>query len=248
VQLGDLEGARKMHEESLAIFQQLGNKSGIAGSQNSIASILMQQGQVDAAQTQLALAQRNLGYTVVGSPMPGYVADRPADIGEYVSPQQKVATVVNLNPLRVRMDIPEQAIPQIRAGESVSVSVAAYPERSFAGHVARVSPSVTTTSRTLTVEADVENPTAELKPGEYATVRILLPQTEAAVLVPAKSLRTISGSIYVFVIKNGHAEQRLVQSGQSDGDLIELKSGVAADEVVATSSVDQLSDGVAVKQ
>jgi len=52
----------------------------------------------------------------------------------------------------------------------------------------------------------------------------------------------------VFVIKNGRAEQRLVQSGQAESDLIELKSGVAADEVVATSNVDQLSDGMAVRQ
>jgi len=68
------------------------------------------------------------------------------------------------------------------------------------------------------------------------------------VLVPQRSLRTISGSTYVFVIKNGHAEQRLVQPGQTEGDLIELKSGVAADEIVATGNVDQLSDGVAITQ
>ena len=53
--------------------------------------------------------------------------------------------------------------------------------------------------------------------------------------------------MYVFVIKNSHAEQRLVQSGQTEGDLVEIKSGVAADEVVATSNVEQLSDGAAVK-
>jgi multidrug efflux pump subunit AcrA (membrane-fusion protein) len=216
--------------------------------QQNYAAVANAQAAVDAALTQVSLAKRNLGYTVVVSPMAGYVSDRPADVGEYVSPQQKVATVVNLNPLRVRIDIPEQAISQIHVGESVSVSVAAYPDRSFSGRVARVSPSVTTASRTLTVEADVENPKAELKPGQFATVRILLPQTEAAVLVPQRSLRAISGSTYVFVIKNGHAEQRLVQSGQTEGDLVELKSGVAADEVVATSNVDQLSDGVAVKQ
>jgi multidrug efflux pump subunit AcrA (membrane-fusion protein) len=75
-----------------------------------------------------------------------------------------------------------------------------------------------------------------------------LPQTEAAVLVPQRALRTISGSTYVFVIKNGHAEQRLVQSGQTEGDLVEIKSGVAADEVVATSNVDQLSDGIIIRQ
>lgn len=203
---------------------------------------------VDAAQTQVALAKRNLNYTVVVAPMAGYVADRPADVGEYVSPQQKVASLVSLNPLRVRIDIPEQAIPQIHTGESVSVSVAAYPDRNFAGRIARVSPSVAANSRTLTVEAEVENSRGDLKPGQFATVRILLPQTEPAVLVPQRAVRTISGSKYVFVIKNGHAEQRLVQPGQAEGDLIEIKSGVAPDEVVATSNVDQLSDGAAIKQ
>ena len=216
--------------------------------QQNYAAVANSQAAVDAAQTNLSLAKRNLTYTVVSAPMAGYVSERPADIGEYISPQQKVATIVSLNPLRVRIDVPEQAIPQIRVGESVSVSVAAYPDRSFAGHVARISPSVTATSRTMTVEADVDNPNAELKPGQFATIRVLLPQSASAVLVPQRALRTISGATYVFVIKNGFAQQRLVQTGQNEGDLVELKSGIAADEVVATSSVEQLSDGSAVRQ
>ncbi|MDX6384420.1 MAG: hypothetical protein QOK48_1993 [Blastocatellia bacterium] len=216
--------------------------------QQNYAAVANAQGQVDSAASQLALAKRNLGYTVVVAPMPGYISERTADVGEYVSPQQKVATVVNLNPLRVRIDVPEQAIPKIHTGESVSVSVSGYPDRNFAGRVARVSPNVTASSRTLTVEADVDNPGAELRPGQFATIRILLPQSEPAVLVPQRALRTISGSTYVYVIKNGHAEQRLVQAGQTEGDLVELKSGVAADELVATSNVDQLSDGITVVQ
>jgi len=216
--------------------------------QQNYAAVANSQAAVDAAHTNLSLAKRNLSYTTVTAPMSGYVLDRPADVGEYISPQQKVATIVNLNPLRVRIDIPEQAITQVHIGESVSVAVSAYPERSFSGRVARVSPSVSTNSRTLTIEADVQNPNAELKPGQFATVRILLPQSEPAVLVPQRAVRTISGSTYVFVIKNGFAQQRLVQTGQTEGDLVELKSGVAGDEVVATSSVDQLSDGAAVRQ
>jgi len=248
VETGDI--SRSAYDQQKSQRDQLAeqHQALIHQAQQNFATVANSQAAVDAAATQVALAKRNLGYTVVVSPMPGYVSDRPADVGEYVSPQQKVATVVNLNPLRVRIDIPEQAIPQVHPGESVSVSVSGYPDRNFAGHVARVSPNVTTASRTLTIEADVENPKAELKPGQFATVRILLPQTEAAVLVPQRALRTISGSTYVFVIKNGHAEQRLVQPGQAEGDLVELKSGVAADEIVATSNVDQLSDGAAVTQ
>jgi multidrug efflux pump subunit AcrA (membrane-fusion protein) len=60
-------------------------------------------------------------------------------------------------------------------------------------------------------------------------------------------VRTESGVNRVFVIKDGHAQQRLVQLGQTEGDLVEVKSGVAADEQVATSNVDQLGDGMAVK-
>jgi RND family efflux transporter MFP subunit len=248
VETGDISRAaydqQKSQRDQLAEQRQ----ALVHQAQQNYAAVANAQGAVDAAASQLSLAKRNLGYTVVVSPMPGYISDRPADVGEYVSPQQKVATVVNLNPLRVRIDVPEQAIPQIHAGESVSVSVAGYPDRNFAGRVARVSPNVTASSRTLTVEADVENSRAELKPGQFATVRILLPQTEPAVLVPQRALRTVSGSTYVYVIKNGHAEQRLVQAGQTEGDMVELKSGVAADELVATSNVDQLSDGIAVVQ
>src|SRR6267378_2857202 len=248
VETGDI--SRSAYDQQKSQRDQLAEQyqALIHQAQQNYATVANSQAAVDAAATQVALAKRSLGYTVVVSPMPGYVSDRPADVGEYVSPQQKVATVVNLNPLRVRIDIPEQAIPQIHTGESVSVSVAAYPDRNFSGRVARVSPNVTASSRTLTVEADVENPKAELKPGQFATVRILLPQTEPAVLVPQRALRTISGATYVFVIKNGHAEQRLVQSGQMEGDLVEIKSGVATDEVVATSNVEQLSDGAVVKQ
>ncbi|HXI62844.1 MAG TPA: efflux RND transporter periplasmic adaptor subunit, partial [Pyrinomonadaceae bacterium] len=248
VETGDISRATYDQQKSQRDQMAEQHQALIHLAQQNYATVANSQAAVDAAATQVALAKRNLGYTVVVSPMPGYVSDRPADVGEYVSPQQKVATVVNLNPLRVRIDIPEQAIPQVHPGESVSVSVSGYPDRSFAGRVARVSPNVTTSSRTLTIEADVENPKAELKPGQFATVRILLPQTEAAVLVPQRALRTISGSTYVFVIKNGHAEQRLVQPGQTEGDLVELKSGVAAEEIIAISNVDQLSDGIAVTQ
>jgi len=216
--------------------------------EQNFAAIANSQAAVDQAQASLSLAKRNLTYTNIPAPMAGYVSDRPADVGEYISPTSKVATIVNINPLRVKIDIPEQAIPQIHQGESVSVSVSGYPDRTFSGRVARISPNVTASSRTLSVEADVDNPSGELKPGQFATIRVLLPQKGTAVMVPQRALRTISGATYVFVIKNGFAQQRLIQSGQTESDMVEIKSGVSADEVVAISNVDQLSDGVAVRQ
>jgi multidrug efflux pump subunit AcrA (membrane-fusion protein) len=200
------------------------------------------------AETQVAQARRNLSYALVYSPINGYVAERPADLGEYVSPATKVATVVSTNPLRVRIDIPEQALAAIQLGQSVSVNVSAYPDRAFSGRVHHIAPSVTPNSRTMTVEAVVENGDGLLKPGQFATVRVLQPQSTPAVLVPLRSLRAESGTSYVFVIKDGRAEKRIVQLGQAEADLVEIRSGVTSGEQVATSNVELLNDGSPVKQ
>src|SRR6185369_13116307 len=107
---------------------------------------------------------------------------------------------------------------------------------------------VSATSRTMTVEAEIENRNNALKPGQFATVRLLQERAEPAVLIPARAVLSDAGVNRVYVIKNGRAEQRLVQTGQTDGDLIEIRNGIAADEQVATNNLEQLTDGGAIKQ
>ena len=223
-------------------------EAAIAQARQNYAAVVVARTNVANAEAQLALAQKSLSYSVIPAPIDGFVAERNADLGEYVSPQQKVATIVRTNPVRIRIDIPEQAIPEVNVGQSVSMSTSAWPDKNFSGRIARIAPNVTANSRTLTVEAEIENSSGVLKPGQFATVRILQPRPQAAVLIPARAVTTESGVSRVFVIKNGHSEQRLVQLGQTEGDLIEVKSGIAADEQVATSNLEKLSDGVTVKQ
>ena len=220
----------------------------LAQARQNYAAVEVARTNVASAQAQLALARQNLSYAVIPAPIDGFVTERTADLGEYVSPQQKVVTIVRTNPLRIRIDIPEQAIPEVRVGQSVSITTSAWPDRNFAGRVARIAPNVSAQSRTLTVEAEIDNTGGALKPGQFATVRILQERSAPAVLVPSRAVVSEAGVSRVFVIKDGHAEQRLVQTGQTEGDLIEIRSGVAADELVATSNLEQLSDGMAVKQ
>jgi len=242
--------SRSFYDDQRARRDQLKEQYEVALAQarQNYAAVEVARTNVANAESQLGLARQNLSYAIIPAPIDGYVSERPADLGEYVSPQQKVATIVRTNPLRIRIDIPEQAISAVRVGQSVSVTTSAWPDKNFAGRVARIAPNVSTTSRTLTVEAEIENSGGALKPGQFATVRILQERAEPAVLVPARAVVSEAGVSRVFVIKDGHAEQRLVQTGQTDGDLIEIKTGVAADEQVATSSLEQLSDGIAVKQ
>src|ERR1041384_3290071 len=221
----------------------------LAAARQNFAAIQTARAAADAAKAQVEQAQKAIRDAVVYAPISGYVADRPADVGEYMTTSSKIATIVRTNPLRLRIDIPEQFIPVVQTGQSVTVTTSAYAERTVAGRIARISPNVTATSRPLTVEAEVENGENLLKPGQFATVRILLPKAEPAVLVPARAVRTEQGISRVFVInRDGRAEDRVVQTGQTEGDLIEIKTGVQAGELVATSNVEQLKDGVQVKQ
>jgi len=248
IESGDV--SRSFYDDQRARRDQLKEQYDVALAQarQNYAGVEVARTNVAHAQSQLALARKNLSYAVIPAPIDGFVSERTADLGEYVSPQQKVVTIVRTNPLRIRMDIPEQAIPEVKLGQSVSVTTSAWPDKNFAGRVARIAPSVSATSRTLTVEAEIDNSSGALKPGQFATVRILQERAAPAVLVPARAVVTEAGVSRVFVIKDGRAEQRLVQTGQTEGDLIEVKSGVAADEQVATSGQERLSDGVAIKQ
>lgn len=248
IESGDV--SRSFYDEQRARRDQLKEQYEVALAQarQNFAGVDVARTNVANAQAQLALARKSLSYVVIPAPIDGYVSERTADLGEYVSPQQKVVTIVRTNPLRIRIDIPEQAIPEVRTGQSVSITTSAWPDRNFSGRVARIAPNVSATSRTMTVEAEIENSSGALKPGQFATVRLLQERAEPAVLVPARAVVTDAGVSRVYVIKNGHAEQRLVQTGQTEGDLIEIKSGIAADDLVATSNMEQLSDGIAVKQ
>lgn len=248
IESGDV--SRSSYDQQKAQRDQLKEvyEAALSLARQNYAAVMTARANVANAESQLGLARRSLSYALVFSPIDGYVAERNADLGEYVSPTTKVATVVRTNPLRIRIDIPEQAISAVTVGQSVSVTTSAWPDKNFSGRIARISPNVTASSRTLSVEADIENSEGALKPGQFATVRILQSRAEPATLIPARAVRTESGVSRVFVIKDGRAEQRLVQVGQSDSDLVEVKSGVGAGEQVATSNVEQLSDGIVVRQ
>jgi multidrug efflux pump subunit AcrA (membrane-fusion protein) len=248
IESGDI--SRSVYDQQKAQRDQLKEQfeAALSLARQNYAAVMTARANVANAESQLNLARRNLSYANVYSPIDGYIADRPADLGEYVSTTTKIATVVKINPLRVRIDIPEQAIPEVKAGQSVSVTTSAWPDQNFSGRVARISPNVTPTSRTLTIEAEIENPNGVLKPGQFATVRILQSRAAPAVLVPSRAVRTESGISRVFVVKDGHVQERQVQLGQNEGDMVEVKNGITANEVVATSNLEQLGDGTPVRQ
>lgn len=203
------------------------------------------------SQTQVDAAQKAVGDTSVLAPISGFVAERTADLGEFISPSTpnaKIATIVRTSTLRVRIDVPEQDIAKVATGQGISVQTSAWPDRKFAGVVVRISPSLNATARTLTVEAEIQNVDGLLKPGQFATVRITQSKPEPAVMIPVRAVKTVGDANSVFVVKDGIAREQFVQLGLLENDQIQVKSGVIEGDQVVVSDLSQLTDGVFVRQ
>ena len=206
---------------------------------------------VATAQTQVAQAEKSLTDTIIYAPISGYISERVADPGEYISPNtpnSKIATIVRTSPLRMKIDVPEQSIGKVARGQGISLQTSAYPDRNFAGTVVRISPNLNATARTLTVEAEVPNGDGLLKPGQFATVRITQSKPENAVMIPVEAVKTEGETNSIFIIKDGAARQQLVQLGLLENGWIQVKQGVSENDIVALNNVNALSDGVLVRQ
>ncbi|HLA95601.1 MAG TPA: efflux RND transporter periplasmic adaptor subunit [Pyrinomonadaceae bacterium] len=206
---------------------------------------------IGTLEAQVAQAQKSVTDTVIRSPISGYVSEKVADVGEYISPStpnSKIATIVRTSTLRMKIDIPEAEIGKVATGQGISLSTSAYPDRNFAGTIVRIAPSLNTTARTMSVEAEVQNSEGLLKPGQFAIVRITQSKPEPAVVVTVKAVKTVGDTNSVFVIKDGIAREQFVQLGLLEGDMIQVKRGIIDGDRVATSNLNLLTDGIFVRQ
>jgi RND family efflux transporter MFP subunit len=199
------------------------------------------------ARARMAMAQKALSDAVVRAPFEGIVDERLVSVGDYVVRGTTVASVMRTTPLRVALTVPGQYLSSIAVGRSVTLEVDAYPGRTFTGEIRYVSPAVRADSRALVIEAVVPNESGELKPGLFATARIEQATRTPAVLVPSRAIRTDASVARMFVVSQaGTAEERIVTTGQTVGDLIEITSGITAGDRVAASNVAQIADGMQV--
>jgi len=215
--------------------------------QAALDSVGQQLAAVEQQKAALALAKKGLTDTVVRSPITGAVKEKHVSRGTYLMINGKIVTLVKINPLRLRADIPESSAAAVRTGQTINLTVDAFPNRAFTGRVVRIGPSLDEKTRALTVEAEVANSGNLLRPGMFAKSRLITSANAPVVMVPQRAIAPAAGLSKVFVIENGKAVERIVKTGVTDGDQIEIAEGVKDGEIVATSNLDKLTTGAAVK-
>src|ERR1019366_1178880 len=207
------------------------------------------QASLEGMRAQLAQAEKGLADTTIRAPFDGFITARPVAAGEFVAFNNKIATIVRMGTMKLELQTPEQLAARGKLGMTVLARIAAYPDRDFTGKITAVNPSVDPNSRVFILEAQFPNPNGELRPGMFATARVLLPGGENAIFVPRAAVirDKTTDSYQVFVIENKIAHLRVVVPGDADGDQIRIQNGLIGNETVATSQQVSLFDGARVE-
>jgi membrane fusion protein (multidrug efflux system) len=200
----------------------------------------------------LASAKLHLSETQLKAPFPGYVETRLVDPGAMVSAGMPIAALVDIKRVKVIIAVVEKQYPKIFPGQMAIVTLDAFGDRHFQGKVVRLAPVLSQETRTGELEVEVDNPGAQLKPGMFARVEILVNQRHDVLLVPEGALVKTASGHAVFRLESGGADRAKVQSvavepGASRNGRIEIRGALKVGDRVVTLGVNLLKDGQSVQ-
>jgi membrane fusion protein (multidrug efflux system) len=240
-QVARAEADRDLARQALERTKQL-----VAENASSAADLEQAEATARSTQAQLDLLQIRLERTTIRAPFSGVVGRRLVSLGDYVTSATRLVSLQTVNPQRVTFSVPERNASVLRVGQTVRFRVAALPGRDFTGRVDFVDPVVQLPARTILVKAQVPNPGRVLNPGMFVEAHLATEVRPGAVLVPEDGVLLLSGATLAWVVKDGKADRRNVVLGVRSRGWVEVRSGVAAGELVVVGGQERLGPGAPV--
>ena len=208
---------------------------------------ILSQSEFDNAQSKFRIAvaaeaeaKTMLDYTLIVAPFDGVITRKLADVGDLAAPGKPLLQMENPDTLRLEAEVPEALIGNVKLGDKLSVRIAAVANE-IEGAVAEMSPTADPNSRTYLVKLDLLGATG-LRSGQFG--RVSVPVGEAsAIRVPAAAVILRGQMELVFVVVSGHAQLRIVKTGNRVGEEVEVVSGLDSGEQVVIDGAAALTDG-----
>ena len=206
---------------------------------------------IQAQKAQIARLERLQSYERVVAPFDGVITLRNIDIGSLVAADATSGTplfaVAHDNVLRVQVHVPQDVALQLKPGMEATLDIQELPGRKFTGKVARTANSLDANTRTLLVEADIDNPDRTLSPGLYGTVHFMVPRPSPVIVVPSSALIFDQNGMQVATYSDGAAHLQKVDIGEDDGAKVQIAMGLQPGQDIIVSPPAGLADGAKVK-
>lgn len=203
---------------------------------------------LDNAKLQLDVAENNqknlTENTTLVSPITGIITARNYDDGDVSNPQSPILTVMQVNPVKIVINVSESFYSQVKIGMPVEVKFDVFQASHFEGKVSLIYPTIDERSRTFAAEIKLSNPSGKILPGMFARVKMEFGAAQR-VMAPDQSIvkQTGSGAKFIYVLRDNKVEFRQVEVGRRVDDLVEILSGINQGEKLVVSGQSKLSDG-----
>jgi len=199
-----------------------------------------------AAQAQQQNAQKIVGDSVIRAPFSGMIGERYVNVGQYVQPNTRIASLYTPDPLRLELTVPEANVSGLKPEQAVVFNVSAFGDAKFTGTVKFISPNVRPTTRDLVIEAFCPNTDGKLKPGMFAVAKLETAE-KPQLAVPSNAIVKEGETTKTFVVVDKHINERIVQLGGDKDGMTSVLVGLKAGESVVVSPSPDVRDGAPVQ-
>jgi membrane fusion protein (multidrug efflux system) len=240
-QLLKLHAQKKLLEEREFRQRQLLDRDAISReSYDQVAT------ELQSLEADILLIEARISETELRAPFDGIVGLRMISEGAFATTQTKIVRLVKISPLKIEFSVAERYAGEITTGYPISFVIDGIP-KTFTANVYAIDPKVDINTRTIVARALYQNTNEELKPGRFASVRLLLSQIENAVSIPSEAVIPEMSGEKVFVYSNGKAEERRVKIGLRTESQIQIREGLEFGDTLLTTAILQLRQGLAVQ-
>jgi RND family efflux transporter MFP subunit len=205
-------------------------------------------GLLDGAKVSLKITQRDLRESTIRSPINGVLAERLIDIGTTVTPQEKVASVVDIGKVRIKIGVSGKEINRINTGQQASVSVDAFPLEKYQGRVFSVGSKASEVNLTFPVEIAIANDREpRVKPGMVARPKIQTENHSQAIVIAQEVILHEGLDSFVFVVQDGVAKKVKITTGSTIDSQVIVKDGLSAGDLLVTIGFNTIAEKIKVK-
>ena len=192
----------------------------------------------------------------IAAPFAGRAGIRLVNVGQFLPVGTPIVSIQALDPIFLNFSLPQQQLGQVAEGLTARVSTDAHPGQVFEGKVTAINPGLDPVTRSVKVQVTLPNQESALRPGMFSTVSVVLPATEAVLIIPATAVLYAPYGDTVFVVEEKKNEvsgemqsvvrQQFVRLGTARGDFVAVTSGLKAGDTVVSAGVFKLRNGTAV--
>ena len=237
-------GAIALNEVDKQKSEVIASKASLGGAKVKLERM---QAQITKAQSQVRMAQAKIqrlkaieGYKIITSPITGIVQERMADPGVVVQAGMGILKIGDYSRVRLQADVAQQNLTGVQIGSPIVARVIGNANKTIQGKVTSIFPKAGAETRTVTVEAVIDNPDGQLLGGQAVEMQIITARKSSALSVPQAATIESEGKQAVWVLAGKSAQRKFITTGLTSGDRIEVISGLKAGDLVITSGQEKL--------